>query len=232
MARINKSALTKLEIIRVACRLFLSNGYSNTTAKMIANELGMSTGNLTFHYPTKEHLLAELVALMCDFQWHLMEKEADEGYSSIMAVCLEFAVMAAGCEKYAVAKDFYLSSYSNPMTLELIRRNDAKRAKDVFSKYRPDWGEEEFAEAETLVSGIEYATLMTTPDSAPLETRIAGALYNILAIYGIPADMRKMKVERVLSMDYVQLAKRVLDDFKNYVDDSNEQAFNALVAAK
>lgn len=231
MARINKSALTRLEIIRVASKLFLSHGYSNTTAKMISSELGMSTGNLTFHYPTKEHLLAELVGVMCDFQWRLMEKEADEGYSSIMAICLELAVMAAGCEKYEVAKDFYLSTYASPITLELIRRNDAKRAKDVFRAYTPGWSEEHYAEAETLVSGIEYATLMTTPDSPPLDVRIAGALGAILTIYGVPEDMRKTKIERVLAMDYRALASKVLNDFKKYVDETNESAFAELIGS-
>ena len=33
MARINKSALTKLEIIQVASKLFLTEGYSNTSIK-------------------------------------------------------------------------------------------------------------------------------------------------------------------------------------------------------
>ena len=41
-------------------------------------------------------------------------------------------------------------------------KNDAERSKEVFKDYCPDWTDENFAEAEVLVSGIEYATLMTT----------------------------------------------------------------------
>ncbi len=229
MARINKSALTRLEIIQVASRLFLTQGYSKTTAKAVCRELDMSTGNLTFYYPTKEHLLAELVGMMCDFQWRLMEEEANEGYSSVMAVCLELAAMAAGCEKYEVAKDFYISAYTSPLSLELMRKNDEERAREVFSEYRPDWTDEQFAEAEILVSGIEYAILMTTPASPPLETRLASAIDAILGIYGIPGEMRKTKIERVLAMDYRSLARRVLNEFKQYVEDANEHAFLKLL---
>ena len=64
MARINKRALTKLEIVQVASRQFLEKGYSATTVSAISKELGISPGNLTFHFPTKEHLLAELVDLV------------------------------------------------------------------------------------------------------------------------------------------------------------------------
>ena len=56
MARIDKSALTKAEIIAEATKQFLEKGYSRTTVSAIAKELSMSPGNLTFHYPTKEHM--------------------------------------------------------------------------------------------------------------------------------------------------------------------------------
>ena len=110
VARINKSALTRLEIIRVASRMFLERGYTATTIKAISTELEMSTGNLTFYFPSKEHLLAELVELLGAFQWELMAREADEGLSSLMALCLELAAMAAMCEENGVAKDFYLAT--------------------------------------------------------------------------------------------------------------------------
>ena len=58
MARIGESDFTRLEIIQVATRMFLEKGYTNTTTKAISDELEMSKGNLTFRYPTKEHLLA------------------------------------------------------------------------------------------------------------------------------------------------------------------------------
>lgn len=229
MARINRSALTKLEIVRVASRLFLEKGYSTTSAKAICQELDMSPGNLTFHFPTKEHLLGELVEMLCKFQWRMMEEEADEGFSSVMAICLELTAMAVMCEEDEVAKDVYLSAYQSPMCLEIIRRNDTARAKKVFGGYCPDWTDEQFVEAEILVSGIEYATLMTVGDPVSLELRIAGALNNILTIYGVPEDLRRQKVERVLAMDYRGIGARVLEDFKHYVKEANEQALLDLL---
>ena len=55
-------------------------------------------------------------------------------------------------------------------------------------------------EAEILCSGIEYATLMTANDPVTLETRISGALNNILGIYGIPEETRKQKIQKVFAM--------------------------------
>lgn len=230
MAHINKTMLTKLEIIRVATRKFLEQGYSNTSIKAICNELEMSTGNLTFHFPTKEHLLAELTQMLCRFQQKMMDQEADEGLSSIMAVCLELSSMAVMCENSEIAKDFYLSTYSSPLSLDIIRKNDMKRAKQVFQDYCEGWSEEQFKEAEILVSGMEYATLMTTGDPASLETRIAGAIDGILNIYGVPEEIRKIKVEKLFALNYLEIGNRVLHDFKIFVEKVNEQAFLDLLS--
>lgn len=229
MARIDKGALTKLEIITEATKQFLEKGYTNTSANAVAKALDMSQGNLTFHYPTKEHLLAILVDKLCDFQWKRMEQEANDGISSVLAICLELTAMASACESDETIKDFFLSAYSSPLSLDIIRKNDAKRAKEVFGSYRPNWTDEQFAEAEILVSGIEYATLMTAGDPVPLETRIAGALNNILGIYGVPEETRQIKLQKVFAMDYITLGKRVLDEFKQYVTDANDEAFQALI---
>ncbi len=229
MFRINRSELTRLEIIRFATNKFLENGYSNTQVRGIAKELNMSPGNLTFHYRTKEDMLAELVDLLCSFQWKMMEKEAEEGHSSVMAICLEFAAMASMCEEDAVAKDFYLSAYSSPLCLGIIRENDTARAKEVFKDYCPDWTHEQFEEAEILVSGTEYSTLITSGVSVTLETRIAGALNNILSTFNVPEETRKTKIDRVLSMDYRKVGRSVLKGFKKYVEEVNEQAFIDLL---
>ena len=177
---------TKKEIIQVATRLFLERGFSDTTVKLISDTLNISTGNLTFHYPTKEHLLAVLVEMLCDFQWQTMEVALEEGSSPLMALCLQLSAMASICEENDIARDFYLSAYKYPMTLDIIRVNDEKKARTLFAPYCTAWQDCKFAEAETLVSGIEYATLMNTPSSPQLPVRLEGALKTILKIYGVP----------------------------------------------
>ena len=228
MVRVNRSELTKLEIIRYATKKMLETGYTNTQVRAIAKELNMSPGNLTFHYRTKEDMLAELVELLCDFQWKMME-EAKEGYSSTMAVCLELAAMASICEEDEVARDFYLSAYTSPKCLAIIRKNDTARAKGVFKEYCLDWTDENFEEAEILAAGIEYSTLNTSGVTVALETRIAGAMNNILSIFKVPEEIRKMNIDRVLSKDFRELGRRVLNEFKQYVEDTNEQALMELL---
>lgn len=229
MARIDKSKLTKLEIVRVASRKFLEKGYSNTTIKSISDELEMSTGNLTFHFPTKEHLLAELVEMLRSFQWRLIEREADEGVSSLLSICIELMTVASACEESEIAKDFFLSTYSSPICLGYIRKSAVERAKIIFADFCEGWTDEQYIEAEILISGINYATLMTTENSVSLETRIKGALNYIMMIYNVPEKLRNEKIEKVLSIDCRQLGRRVFEEFVKYVDECAEKALEDIL---
>ena len=223
MSAHKKLNTTKKEIILVATRLFLERGFTDTSVKLISDNLDISTGNLTFHYPTKEHLLAVLVEMLCDFQWRSMEASLQEGSSSLMTLCLELAAMASICEEDQVARDFYISAYTHPMTLNIIRVNDQKKAQKLFASTCTDWDNTKFAEAETLVSGIEYATLMNTPASPALPVRIRGALRNILKIYGVSDAECDECIQSVLQLDYQHIAHRVLQEFKDFVHGVTEE---------
>ena len=229
MARIKKESLTRLAIIRVAIELFFEKGFSNTTAATVCRKADIGTGNLTFYFPTKEHILDVLVTMMCDYQWKMIEEATDEGNSSLLCYCLELATMAAISEENPQMHDFYVSAYSHPITLENIRANDVEKMKQVFGGFCPDWTEEQFVEAEAIVSGIEYATLMTTKHSASLPVRVEGALNAVMKLFNVPEELRKMKVQKVLAMDYRAIGRRVLDDFRNYVSETNEKAIENLL---
>lgn len=221
---------TKYEIIREGTKLFLEKGYSHTTPKLLCDTLNISTGNLTYYFPTKEHLLAVLVDMLCKFQAKTVRDMVEEdGMTSLLAICIELTSMAAMSEDSEIAKDLFLSSYSSPMCLEIIRRNDAQRAKRIFGQYCPDWSDQQYMEAEILVSGIEYATLMKTNDFLSLETRIRGALNSILMIYNVPEEIRKQKIEKAVSMDYREQGRYVLEKFIVFVEETNEHTFEDLL---
>lgn len=212
--------------------MFLEDGYSKTTIRAICKQLDISPGHLMFYFPSKEHLLAEVVDILCDFQWELIKRVTNEGASQLMAVCFEMTTMASACEESEIAKDFYISSYTGALTLEKIRKNDTERAKEIFGEYCQGWSDSQFCEAETLISGIEYATFMTTESSSPLDVRIKGALDNIMRIYNVPKQIREKKIKKALSLDYRKMGKEILSEFIKYVNDTNESAFEKLYNSK
>ena len=218
-----KTLNTRYEILQCATKLFLEKGYTEAYVTTIANTLQISTGNLTFWFPTKEHILAELINELCVFQERMDEKESEEDYSLITSYLFELAMFASVCMENPNIKDLVVAAYTHPLSLGIIRANDTERAKKIFGKFCPEWTETEFIQPENVVSGIEYATFMSVGDGVSLERRISGAIEQVLDIYGIPGEKRQKKVERVLGIDYRGVACHMLDEFKCYVNDANEQ---------
>ena len=223
MSHINKKRPnTRLQIIQLAARLFIEDGYAETSLTKLGKLLDLSTGNITFYFKSKEHLLAVLVRELIDFQNLLLEQAADEGKSSLLAYCLELTTMAAVCEEDEAARSFFSASYSSEITLALIRENDTAKTKAVFAPFRPDWTDAQWAATENIVSGIEYATIMTREADTPLPMQIERTLNSIMLLYGVPSELRKAKIEKVLAMDYRSLGHRILREFKEYINQVNE----------
>ena len=214
---------TRLQIIQLAAKLFIDEGYQNTSIAKLAKILDLSPGNITFYFKSKEHMLAVLVDEQIDFQRLMMEQAANEGTSSLLAYCLELAAMASICEEDAAAKEYFTSAYTSSLTLKLIRKSDTEKTKAVFSIYCPDWTQEQWAATENIVSGIEYATIMTKETEIPLPMQIERALNSIMLLYEVPEDLRRSKIQKVLSMDYRALGRKILADFKQYISEVNEQ---------
>lgn len=230
MARRTTIINTRLEILQVATHLFITEGYSSATVTRIAQELGISLGNLTFHFPTKEHLLAELIACLCNYHMQVMEQEVEDGRTSLLAYLLELTSMMAICNENAIAKDLYLSAYTHSLSLRLIRKSDTAKAKMVFSEFCPNWTDEDFAAAENIVSGIEYAALCPeNAEDVPLSKRITSSLMAVMKIYNVPEELRQIKIDKIHNMNYHRIGRRLIDGFTKYVEDENRKALDEVI---
>ena len=203
--------------------MFVNEGYTNSSINKIAKNLDLSVGNITFYFKTKEHLLAILVDELCDYQKRMMAEETEEGYSSLLAYCLELTAMTAVCEESEIARDFYRSAYSSELTLSLIRENDTEKVKEIFAPFCSDWSEEKWVATENMVLGIEFATIMTREENTPIELQIEKTLDTILYLFDVPKETRETKIKKVLSMDYRALGGKLLREFPEYVMKINEE---------
>lgn len=214
---------TRVMIIQEAARMFTEDGYSKSSINQLSKNLKLSPGNVTFYFRTKEHLLETLVDDMSAFQHIMMEQETKEGRSSLLAYCLELTAIASVCEESEIARDFFASAYASGLTLARIRANDVGKTREVFGPFCPDWDDVQWVATENIVSGIEFATIMTREENTPLALQIRKTLDAILYIYNVPADLRELKIGKVLSMDYRALGHRMLIEFPEYVKKRNEE---------
>ena len=220
---------TRAEIIRLGVGLVVEEGYSKISFSRIAKELNISLGNITFYFPTKEHLLAMLVKMLCRFQWGKLRDITNENTCAILAFCLELATLTACSDADPIVRDMLISAYTHQLPLDIIRRNDSERAAAIFSDYCDGWNEQNYREAEVLVSGIEYATFMKTESSPSLDVRISGAIGSIMMIYGVPREIWRKKVDQVLAIDYHSIGKELFAEFIEFTSSMTEEELDSLV---
>ena len=207
---------TRYEILQCATKLFLEKGYTDAYVTAIAKSLQISTGNLTFWFPTKEHILAELVRELFAFQWKTEENEQD----LLASYLFELVLIASVCDENTNAKDLILAVYTQPLSIAIVREYDAKRAQKIFGAYCEGWTETDFVLAENVASGIERAMLMTeNTEGVTFEQRVASSLDAIMKLYDVPTDDRKRLLAEVMATDYRSKGRHVFEEFCSFVGD-------------
>lgn len=228
MAR-RKPNQTKLEIIQAGTHMFLEKGYTNTSIKAISDDLDISTGNLTFHFPTKEHLLLELVKELVSFHSQSILNVREQGYSDLLAYCWEITAQIVMCEDNPQAKDLYLAIYTQPMTLAYVKDWTAEKNIKILGSRLPDWTEERFRMVENVTCCIERSAL-TEPctESYTLEDKIALTLDSLLKIYDVSKEEREETIREVLRTDYHKAGHDIFIGLTEYAEQHNQKALDDI----
>lgn len=221
------ASTTKIEIIQVGTRMFVERGFTETSVQAISEELGISKGNFTFHFPTKEHLLLELTKYLAKFHTREINIAKSEGLNNLLAYCWEVTAQIAMCEDHPQAKDFYLAIYSYPSTLAYVKEWAAEKNIRLLAETLPDWTFERFRLVENVASRIEMSALTDAcTDTYPLEDKIILTLDSLLKLYEIPKEDRQTAIAQILKIDYRNIGKKIFKEFVAYVERLNQQALD------
>ena len=81
------SSETKRKILTVCVRLFLEQGYKNTTVSQIVDEAGVARGSYLNLFPTKDRILLELTETMFGGQFGVARSIADSKLPAGLRLC-------------------------------------------------------------------------------------------------------------------------------------------------
>ncbi|MBO5021081.1 MAG: TetR/AcrR family transcriptional regulator [Clostridia bacterium] len=217
--RLNPFTEAQINVIRSTIKLFLQNGYSKTSIKMIEADCGVKAGNITYYFHSKEELLLVLVEELMDYHATMIEETQEKENDTLFAYAMEVAVQIALCENNRNAWDLYHSAYSLPQTYEVIKSWAAEKNYNLFRERLPDWTEHGFKEIEEVASGIELAALKSVCNrSFTLDKKISLFLNSLLMLYKVSEEERKKVIEKVLALDCERIAKEMFGKFVSRLD--------------
>ncbi len=205
------SSETKRKILTVCVRLFLEQGYKNTSVSQIVEEAGVARGSYLNLFPTKEKILLELVEAMFSGQFSVARSIADRNLPPVYAYAVETAIQITLTELNENLRDIYIEAYSLPETSEYIYLHTTYELKQIFGKNFPDYDDSDFYEMEIGTAGLMRGYMARKCDiHFPLERKLRRFLVAEMRVYQVPETEQEKVLQFIQSLDIKAIATDVM----------------------
>ena len=205
------SSETKRKILTVCVRLFLEQGYKNTSVSQIVDEAGVARGSYLNLFPTKDKILLDLTETMFGGQFGMARSIADAKLPPVYAYALETAIQLTLTELNENLREIYIEAYSLPETSEYIYLHTTAELKQIFSANFQDYSDSDFYEMEIGTAGLMRNYMARKCDiHFPLERKLSRFLTAAMRVYRVPEDELEQAVRFVERLDIRSIAERVM----------------------
>ena len=205
------SSETKRKILTVCVRLFLEQGYKNTSVSQIVEEAGVARGSYLNLFPTKEKILLELVEAMFSGQFSVARSIADRNLPPVYAYAVETAIQITLTELNEHLRDIYIEAYSLPETSEYIYLHTTYELKQIFGKNFPDYDDSDFYEMEIGTAGLMRGYMARKCDiHFPLERKLRRFLVAEMRVYQVPETEQEKVLQFIQSLNIKAIATDVM----------------------
>ena len=101
---------TKKKILTVCVRLFLEQGYKDTSITQIVEEAGVARGSFQNLFPTKDKILLDLTETMFGGQFGTARSIADSKLPPVYAYAVETAIQLTLTELNENLREIYIEA--------------------------------------------------------------------------------------------------------------------------
>lgn len=206
------SSETRRKILTVCVRLFLEQGYKNTSVSQIVEEAGVARGSYLNLFPTKDRILLELVETMFSGQFGAARGAADGTLPPVYTYAVETAIQLTLTELNEHLRELYTEAYSLPDTAEFIYLHTTAELKQIFGENFPDYEESDFYEMEIGTSGLMRNYMARKCDiHFPLAHKIRRFLTAAMRVYKVPEAQQEQVLAFVAGLDMQAIAADVMN---------------------
>ena len=204
---------TEKRILQTCVRLFLENGYRQTTMLQILKEAQVSSSSFQNIFHSKDGVLMELVKFMFENQFGTARKVAGAALPPVYVYAAETALQITLTELNENLRQIYLEAYTQEHLLDYIQRATAQELYRIFGPYQPELTEQDFYELDLGAAGLMRG-YMANPCTAEftLERKLNKFLTLALRGYKVPEDELQKILSFVAGLDMRSIAQSVMED--------------------
>ena len=203
---------TKQRILTVCVRLFLEQGYKETTITQITEEAKVTRGSFQNLFPTKDAVLMELVETMFSGQFGAARTITGGGLPPVYAYAAETAIQLTLTELNENLREIYLEAYTLPDTAEYIHLHTTAELKEFFGANFPGYSDSDFYEMEIGTAGLMRGYMARKCDiHFPLERKLARFLTASMRVFKVPEAEQEGALAFVAGLDIRSIAENVME---------------------
>ena len=204
---------TEKRILQACVRLFLENGYHQTTMVQILKEAQVSSSSFQNLFRSKDGVLLELVKFMFENQFGMARSVAGAELPPVYVYAAETALQITLTELNENLRQIYLEAYTQQRLLDYIQRATAKELHRIFGPYQPELTEQDFYELELGTAGLMRG-YMANPCTAdfPLERKLEKFLTLSLRGYQVPEEEVQQVLAFLGGLDIRGIAQKVMEE--------------------
>lgn len=177
---------TKQELLAVAMRVFLRDGYEAASMKAIADEGDCTTGKLYSNYTKKEDFLCAFVHKLVTINYEATSKILKEGDHPMMPYLLTAAMALETCQLNENFHELYYVGYSGKDALKMIIDTHSERVFPVLKQCGLEKSDKEMFTNGLMVAGVMRSLVGSEYVGAQMtfEEKMKHFIYVSMGIFG------------------------------------------------
>ena len=203
---------TKRKILAVCVRLFLEQGYKETSITQITENAGVTRGSFQNLFRTKDAVLLELVETMFSGQFSAAKSITGQQLPPVYAYAVETAIQLTLTELNERLREIYLEAYSLPDTAEYIHLHTTAELKQIFGGSFPGYSDSDFYEMEIGTAGLMRGYMARKCDiHFSLDRKLSRFLTAAMRVYRVPEEEQRQVLAFIRSLDIRAIAAEVME---------------------
>ena len=203
---------TKRKILAVCVRLFLEQGYKETSITQITENAGVTRGSFQNLFRTKDAVLLELVETMFSGQFSAAKSITGQQLPPVYAYAVETAIQLTLTELNERLREIYLEAYSLPDTAEYLHLHTTAELKQIFGGNFPGYSDSDFYEMEIGTAGLMRGYMARKCDiHFPLDRKLSRFLTAAMRVYRVPEEEQRQVLAFIRSLDIRAIAAEVME---------------------
>jgi AcrR family transcriptional regulator len=192
----------KEKILDEAKKLFLSQGYSQTTTRQILAKAGIQNGSLYHFFKNKEDIFKHLISDLFDEGMRIAEKIAGKDANPVLNYAITLSMELYATKKYDRLAELYYEAYRSWTVLEILTQKGAIRNKTLFKSYNPDFTDNDYYVRTLAVKGCVYAFLAEGfySGGVSFQDKTETLLETSLSLFNVPMSEIKNAIQKSCSI--------------------------------